>query len=267
MDKITFLVVLKNLILNNKLNLFKKIMKQANRLSSNFLIVNNNSKDDTKKIIFNLKKYLRFNLEYYEDKRKEFDYLKYEYSKKIKADYIFVLDDDEFITNNLLDEIKKNINKKYKLFIFKWNTYLLNNCITNSKKPILFSRKFNILNNTKEIHKQFNWNKIRTLNNDYIYKSKNEIKHFSFLNVKNLFKKTDFYSKYEAEKLFEKNPNLSNFKVFFLFLNESFIYFFGSLFLQKGWKNLISFFYCFNSVIYRWKKYIFYLELKYKYKK
>ena len=264
--EITFLMLVKNINLNNKRKIFENAVKQANKISNKFLVVNNNSKDDTKKIIKNISKKYKLDLEYYEDKSLEFDYLKFFYSKKIKTKYIFILDDDEIITDKLVSEIKTNMNKNFKLFIFKWNTYLFGKCITKSTKPILFRNNFNMLSGSKELHKQFNFDKIKKTNRKFIYKSKNEIKHFSFTNIKNLFDKTDFYSKIEAENLYKENKNLNNFEIFLRFFYESFIYFFGTLIFQGGWKNLVAFFYCLNSINYRWKKYFYYVELKNKLK-
>ena len=71
-----------------------------------------------------------------------------------------------------------------------------------------------------------------------------------------------FLSKEGKTNTMIKNNDLNNLQIIYLFFYESFKYFLGSLFLQRGYKSLIGFFYCCNSFTYRWKKFYYYLELK-----
>ena len=258
---ITFVMLVKNITLKSEKN-FIKTITSASRLSNNFIIVDNGSSDNTISIINKLEKKLKLNLQLFEDTRKEFDYLKYVYSKKVSTQYIFVLDDDEILSTELIHEINNNLEKNYDLFNIKWNTYIGDNLIAEDKKPTLFSKKYNILSGSKELHKQYNKEKIRNLKSNKIYTTKHEIQHISYPDLDFLFKKSNLYSKYEAETLFKKNKNISFLSLVLRYLFECFIYINYSLFFAKGYKHSFGILFSFHALSYKYKKYFFYWGLK-----
>ena len=263
MKNLTFLILVKNIQSKSKNN-FCKVIKQASKLSKNFYIVNNNSTDKTEQIIFDLEKKYNLNLRYFLDKNSEFDYLKYKYSKKIDTEYIFLLDDDEILTDKLIYELKNQIKKGYNLFNIKWHTYLVGKCVENvSYKSTLFKSTSNILSGNKGVHKLEDKEKIKAIRKEDQYYTRNEIKHYSYPSIDFLIDKSaKDYGKRHARFLYNKNKNISDFKLLILFICESIMYFFYNLFFLREFKRPIMVLYAFNAVVVRYYKYLYYIELK-----
>jgi len=266
---LTVLIILKNIIKNWKKELFTKVYNQASKLTNNFVIVNDNSEDETVNFLKSLDKNIKI---LNNDNNIFYDRLKKQSVNLIKTEYVLILDDDEVLTDNLIKEIKENY-QKYDIYFLQLRTLFLWKYIDKIFQPRLFKINFkNIVfaDNIEQVHQQY---KINTRNykefNVKIYKTKYIIEHHSFLSIKYMFKKTFEYASNEAENMYKKKPNIWNFKLFFMYWKDVFYYLIIYLFYYK---NIVSFrwiLYSFNSAFYQTIKYIIYIEkqLKWKIKK
>ena len=256
-------MVVKNIESKSKEN-FIKCITQAAKLSKRFFIVDNGSTDDTLKIIDTLEKDLNLDIKIIVDDTPEFDYLKYKYSKYIKHNYVFVLDDDEIITEELAYEINNVVRNGYHVFHIKWNTYVLDECVDNkSYKYMMFHVDDNILSGNKVIHKLENEEKIKTLNESFVYITTNAIKHYSYPNIDSLVNKSILgYAKQHAKQLFKQDNNISNIQIMFRIIIESMKQIGYRVVVLKQFTSLIKIMYVVQAVIIIIYKYFYYIEMR-----
>ena len=248
---------------SKKQNLFERVIIQASKISEKFFIINHWSDDNTIEIINNLKHKLGLNLELVnENFIWTMDDMKWKYYKVLKEKYwkernfIFILDWDEVLDDQLIDEIKSQDFEK-DIYMINRHTYLIKNPIDrNSYLPLLFET------NSVEIAPFEKFHKLYKINSKNIKKLKSVLHHYSYGSIKDLISKNVYYSKNEAIDLFEKNKSISNLLIFIRFLFEWTIYFIYTLFYHFNFLTLEWWFYSINWYVYKFYKYLFYLELK-----
>jgi len=260
-QKIIIYMVVKNV--SKKLELFTNVVTQASKVSKDFFIVNHWSDDNTINIINSLSLDLKLNLELINE---EFiwtmDDMKWKYYKVLKDKYwknrnfIFILDWDEVLDDKLIDEIN-NLDYKNDVYLINRHTYLIKNTIDrNAYLPLLFET------NSVEIASFEKFHKLYQINSKNIKKLNWILHHYSYDSIQDLVNKNIYYSKNEAKALYELNKNISNILVFLKFLFEWTIYFIYTLFYHFNFLTLEGWLYSINWYVYKFYKYLFYLELK-----
>lgn len=249
--------------ISSREDLFHSVVSQASKISKNFFIVDHWSDDNTKNILWELQNEFSLDLELvHEDFLWTMDDMKGKYYKVLKGRYweernfIFILDWDEVLDDKLVDEIQLLDFKKDVYFINR-HTYLIKEAIDrNSYLPLLFEANSVEVAPFETFHKLYN------------VKSKNTIKlkwvlhHYSYRSIQDLFQKNIFYAKNEAIALFQTNHNINNFSIFCKFLFEWMKFSIYSLIYHFNFLTLEWWMYSWNWMIYKFYKYLFYLELK-----
>lgn len=260
-QKIIIYMVVKNI--SKKIELFTNVVNKASKISKDFFIVNHWSDDNTINLINWLSLDLKLNLELINE---EFiwtmDDMKWKYYKILKEKYwksrnfILIIDWDEVLDDKLINEIKL-LDFTNDVYMINRHTYLINNPIDrNAYLPLLFEI------NSLEIAPFEKFHKLYKINTKNIKKLNWILHHYSYESVKDLINKNIYYSKNEAIDLFEKNKNISNFIIFIKFLYEGTLYFLYTLFYHFNFLTIDGWFYSINWYIYKFYKYLFYLELK-----
>ena len=260
-QKIIIYMVVKNV--SKKLELFTNVVTQASKISKDFFIVNHGSDDNTVNLIHSLSSDLKLNLELINE---EFiwtmDDMKWKYYKVLKEKYwknrnfIFILDWDEVLDEKLINEIN-SLEFKNDVYMINRHTYLIKNPIDrNAYLPLLFET------NSVEIAPFEKFHKLYQINSKNIKKLKWILHHYSYESIKDLINKNIYYSRNEAIDLFEKNKSINNLMIFIKFLFEWTLYFLYTLFYHFNFLTLEWWFYSLNWYVYKFYKYLFYLELK-----
>lgn len=253
--RIKFLMLVKN-VESKSVDVFKNVISQASKLSKHFLIVDNGSTDNTKEII---KSFKGLDIEYMYDNNKDYDYLKYKYSKKLDSKYIFVLDDDEVLSNELIKELNNKLNGNIELFWIKWDTMFLNyNIDKKLYKPTLFRSDRNILSGNLGVHNLEDKSKIKSIHSNY--KTKYSMKHYSFPDIEFMKDKSIEYAKKRSEMLFNKYGIISNKKLLTIFIKDSLSYLFYNLFVLRYITSIKGIFYSLNALIVRYYMCLYYME-------
>jgi len=254
-------MVVKNV--SKKLELFTNVVTQASKVSKDFFIVNHGSDDNTIEIINNISTDLDLKLELInEDFVWTMDDMKWKYYKVLKEKYwknrnfIFILDWDEVLDYKLINEIN-SLNFEKDVYMINRQTYLIKQIIDrNAYLPLFFEV------NSVEIAPFEKFHKLYKINSKNIKKLNWILYHYSYDSIQNLINKNIYYSKNEAIDLFEKNRNINNFIIFFKFLFEWTLYFLYTLFYHFNFLTLEWWLYSINWYVYKFYKYLFYLELK-----
>lgn len=261
--KIIIYMVVKNVSKKNEL--FTKVVTQASKISKDFFIVNHWSDDNTIDIISDLKNNLKLNLELInEDFVWTMDDMKWKYYKVLKQNfwntstYIFILDWDEVLDDKLVNEIN-SLDYKNDVYLININTYLIKEVID---KRHFQPRFFEI--NSVEINPFSIFHNLFLINSKSIKKLKWILHHYSYWSIIDLFNKNKFYAEWEARILFIEYKNIWNTKIFFKFLYEWTLYFIYTLIYHYNFLTLEWWFYSLNWYVYKFYKYLFYLELKIK---
>ena len=260
-QKIIIYMVVKNI--SKKIELFTNVVTQASKISKDFFIVNHGSDDNTVNIINSLTSDLKLNLELINE---EFiwtmDDMKWKYYKVLKEKYwknrnfIFILDWDEVLDEKLIYEIN-SLDFKSDVYMININTYLIKKIIDkNHFQPRFFEINSVKVDSFSKFHNLFN---IKSQN---IKKLKWILHHYSYYSIQDLINKNIFYSRWEAQELFEKDNSINNFIIFFRFLFEWTAYFLYTLFYHFNFLTLEWWLYSINWYSYKFYKYLFYLELK-----
>ena len=260
-EKIIIYMVVRNI--SNKEKLTKKVIKKASEVSKDFFIVNHWSDDNTVEILNELENSLKLNLELInEDFIWTMDDMKWKYYKVLKDKYwrtwkyIFILDWDEVLDDKLITEIKELDFRNYVYFINR-HTYLIKEAIDkNSYLPLLFEINSVEIAAFEKFHKLYNVLSKKRKKLSWV------LHHYSYESINDLINKNLYYSRNEAIDLFEKNNSISNLSVFFRFIIESNIYFLYTLFYHYNFLTLEWWLYSFNWFVYKFYKYLFYIELK-----
>lgn len=254
-------MVVKNI--SKKIELFTNVVTQASKISKDFFIVNHWSDDNTINLINSLSSDLKLNLELINE---EFiwtmDDMKWKYYKVLKEKYwknrnfIFILDWDEVLDNKLIDQINW-LDFTNDVYMINRHTYLIKNPIDrNAYLPLLFET------NSVEIAPFEKFHKLYQINSKNIKKLDWILHHYSYESIKDLINKNIYYSKNEAIDLFEKNKSINNLMIFIKFLFEWTLYFLYTLFYHFNFLTLEWWLYSINWYVYKFYKYLFYLELK-----
>lgn len=259
--KIIIYMVVKNV--SQRQELFEKVVSQASKISKNFFIVNHWSNDNTINIINNLKDKLNLNLELINEKFVwTMDDMKWKYYKILKnkywnnKTYIFILDWDEVLDEKLIKEIK-TLDYRNDIYMINRHTYLIKKCIDrNTYLPLFFKI------NSVEIAPFEKFHKLYKIKSNNIKKLKWILHHYSYMSIEHLIKKNIYYAKNEAIDLFKKKKKINNFMIFIRFLYEWTLYFLYTLFYHFNFLSLEWWFYSINWYVYKFYKYLFYLELK-----
>lgn len=260
-QKIIIYMVVKNI--SKKIELFTNVVTQASKISKDFFIVNHGSDDNTINLINSLSSDLKLNLELINE---EFiwtmDDMKWKYYKVLKEKYwknrnfIFILDWDEVLDDKLIDEINSS-DFTNDVYMINRHTYLIKNPIDrNAYLPLLFET------NSVEIAPFEKFHKLYQINSKNIKKLDWILHHYSYESIKDLINKNIYYSKNEAIDLFEKNKSINNLMIFIKFLFEWTLYFLYTLFYHFNFLTLEWWLYSINWYVYKFYKYLFYLELK-----
>lgn len=262
-EKIIIFMVIRNI--SKKQILTEKVIFQASKVSKIFFIVNHWSDDNTIEILENIKDNLNLNLELInEDFVWTMDDMKWKYYKVLRnkywkeKKYILILDWDEILDDKLVDEI--NLLKFEKdVYLLNINTYLINKVIDkNHFQPRLFEINSVEINNFSKFHNLFKINSDNKIKLSWI------IHHYSYHSINDLLNKNKFYAKGEASDLYIKNNNIWNFKIFLKFLYEWISLFLYTLIFHFNFLHLEWWLYSLNWIVYKYYKYLFYLELKIK---
>ena len=265
--EITALMLVKNSVQGKGLPLLTKVVEQTSKITKEILVIDNGSEDDTVKQLKLLQNKLQLNMEIVEDKNKNYNSLRVKYAKKkIKTRYVLVVDDDEIATEGLIRCILRE-GRKYHIVNTKWNTYMHNKKLLESRRIYLVDLKNVELNkNITGPHQGFvSAETFKKIPRKYILRPKEELKHYSFKDVETLVKKTKRYAKAESEVLFMKNPKLNTLQVVFLLLFEVIRQLTYRTLLQKGYKTKLGMFFSLhNAISYEIDKYLFYVELQMK---
>ena len=260
-EKIIIYMVVRNV--SQKQGLFEKVVKKASKVSKDFFIVNHWSSDNSIEIIKKLKNNYNLNLELINEEFEwTMDEMKWKYYKVLKekfwkiGKYIFILDWDEILDDKLIKEIN-DLDFKNDVYLLNRHTYLIKNPIDrNSYLPLLFEV------NSVEIAPFETFHKLYNIISKNTKKLKWILHHYSYENIENLFNKNKFYAKWEAEYLFNKKKNIKNIIIFLKFIFEGTIYFLYTLFYHFNFLHLEWWLYSINWYVYKFYKYLFYLELK-----
>lgn len=260
-QKIIIYMVVKNV--SKKMELFTNVVRQASKISKDFFIVNHWSDDNTINIINSLSSDLKLNLELINEKFIwTMDDMKWKYYKVLKGKYwknknfIFILDWDELLDNKLIDEIN-SLDFKSDVYMINRHTYLIKNPIDrNAYLPLLFET------NSVEIAPFEKFHKLYQVNSKNIKKLDWILHHYSYESIKDLINKNVYYSKNEAIDLFERKQYISNLFIIISFLYEWTMYFLYTLLYHFNFLTLEGWFYSINWYIYKFYKYLFYLELR-----
>ncbi len=248
---------------SQKLKLFTEVLHQARKISPHFYIVNHGSSDDTIDIINDFSDKNELNLELVNEsftgtmddmKGKHYQVLKNKYGNEKK--FIFILDWDEVLDDWLIEEIKM-LDFSHDVYMINRHTYLISKSIDqNSYLPLLFEINSVEIAPFEKFHKLYNILSDNTKKLDWV------LHHYSYENIQELLNKNIFYGKNEAIDLYEKNKNISNTLIFFKFIMEWSTYFVYTLFYHFNFLNLEWWLYSLNWYVYKYYKYLFYLELK-----
>lgn len=260
-QKIIIYMVVKNVF--KKLELFTNVVTQSSKISKDFFIVNHWSDDNTINLINSLSSSLKLNVELINEKFIwTMDDMKWKYYKILKEKYsknrnfIFILDWDEVLDNKLIDQINW-LDFTNDVYMINRHTYLIKNPIDrNAYLPLLFET------NSVEIAPFEKFHKLYQINSKNIKKLDWILHHYSYESIKDLINKNIYYSKNEAIDLFEKNKSINNLMIFIKFLFEWTLYFLYTLFYHFNFLTLEWWLYSINWYIYKFYKYLFYLELK-----
>jgi len=263
-EKIIIYMVIRNI--SQKKELFEKVVKQASKISKDFFIVNHWSNDNTIGLLNIFKEKLNLHLELVNENFEwTMDDMKWKYYKVLKNKYwktwkyIFILDWDEVLDNKLTKEIN-NLDFKKDIYLINRYTYLIKKPIDrNSYLPLLFEI------NSVEIAPFEKFHKLYDIKSKNIKKLNWILHHYSYSSIEVLFNKNKYYAKNEAIDLFKNNKNIWNIKLFFKFIYEWNIYFLYTLFYHFNFLTLEWWLYSLNWFVYKFYKYLFYLELKEKY--
>lgn len=264
-EKIIIYMVVRNV--SQKQELFENVVKKASEVSKDFFIVNHWSLDNSSEIIKNLEYNYNLSLELINEKFEwTMDEVKWKYYKILKEKfwktwrYIFILDWDEVLDHKLIKEIN-NLDFKNDVYLINRHTYFISKIIDrNSYLPLLFKI------NSVEIAAFEKFHKLYSIKSKNIKKLKWILFHYSYKDIDELFKKNKFYAKWEAEDLFSKNKNISNIKIFFSFIFDSVRYFLYTLFFHYNFLHVEWWLFSFSNIVYMYTKYLYYLEMKEKYK-
>ena len=260
-DKIIIYMVVRNV--SKKQRLFEKVIEKASKVSKNFFIVNHWSSDNSTELIKDFTKKYNLNLELINENFEwTMDDMKWKYYKILREKYwktwkyTFILDWDEVLDDELIKEIN-NLGFKYDVYLLNINTYLIKKVIDkNHFQPRLFKINSVKIGALEKFHKLY---EIKSKN---IKKLKWVIHHYSYENIEDLFSKNKYYAKWEAQDLFSKKNNISGFLIFIRFIFEGTIYFLYTLLYHLNFLHLEWWLYSVNWYVYKFYKYLFYLELK-----
>lgn len=255
----------------DKRELVESVIRAAFKISNEFYIVNHWSTDSTSSFIeelFFLDTRVRLELvnESFvwtmdDMKAKHYRLLSERSSVSEDWKYIFILDWDELISDGLATEICA-LDSKQDAYLINRRTFLISEIIDrNNYLPLIFKPTAVEINTFHKVHGLY---KIHTKK---IQKLKGILYHYSYANIDDLLKKTIYYGKIEAQELFEKNPNLSSFSLFFRWIYEGILYSSYLLFFHWNFLHLEWWFYSIWYFCFKLFKYLYYIELKNEYKK
>ena len=240
-----------------------EVIKQASKVSKDFLIIDHWSEDDTIKTIKKAEKDLDLNLELIEEefvgtmddmKWKYYKYLNNKY--KNTWTYILILDWDEVLDDKLVKEIN-SLKFIHDVYLINRHSYFVKHPIDrNSYLPLLFEVS------SVEVAPFELFHKLYSIKSKNTKKLKWILHHYSYENLHSLVNKNIFYGENEWIELYKKNPNISNIMIFLKFLFEGTIYSLYTLFYHFNFLTLEWWFYSFNRWVYKFYKRIFYYEQK-----
>lgn len=262
--KITIFMVIRNVATRKRL--FMNVVKQASKVTKHFYFVNHGSTDNTIQIIESIAQQYSLSHTRIDEKfTGTMDEIKgkhYQILKKSLAwtwhikEFIFILDWDEILSDTLIEEIKHE-DMKQNVYLINRQTFLIHKIIDKrSFLPLLFEV------NGVEIKPLQKFHKLYQIKSQKIKKLKGKMRHYSYTNMNDMVKKNLYYAQWEAESLFEKNQKIWNYKIFFLFIKEGFLYFTYTLFYHDNWTHLEGWIFSFQWIIYKFYKYLFYYEMK-----
>lgn len=220
-----------------KEDLFSRVFEAASRISKEFYIVNHESTDKTIEILENLKKKhnanITINNEIYEGTMDDMKAKHYKLLKKnYQWSYIFALDRDEVLSEELIQEINQ-VKYDHKVYMIKRDTYFLNKIIRKGELlPLFFEVNSVEINTFAAVHDLY-----RIHSKDKVILG-NPMYHFSYETVDEIVTKTLYYSKVEGEELFKKNPNMKTIHLLWHLIKESIIYPGYNLFYFKNIKHI-----------------------------
>lgn len=255
-------MVMRNI--SQKSELTKKVIEKASQVSKDFFIVNHGSYDNTIEFLEKISKEFNINLtlknEIFEG---TMDDMKWKYYKNLRKKYwntekyILILDWDEVLDDILIYEIN-NIKFDKDVYLINRHTYFIKKSIDkNAYLPLLFEI------NSVEIAAFEKFHKLYNIKSKNIKKLKWILHHYSYWSCRDLINKNIYYAENEAKDLFEKKWKISNISIFFRFYIEWTIYFLYTLFYHFNFLHIEWWFYSLNWYVYKFYKYLFYLELKY----
>ena len=219
--------------IESKEALFTRVFIAATKISKEFYIVNHWSTDSTLKILDKLREEYHVNFDIQNEvyewtmddmKAKHYKLLK----KNHQGKYIFALDRDEVLSEELIKEINQ-VDYKHKVYMIKRDTYFLNKIIRKWELlPLFFEVNSVEINTFAAVHDLY-----RIHSKDKVI-LENPMNHFSYETVDEIVTKTLYYSKVEGEELFKKNPNMKGRQLLWHIVKESVIYPCYNLFYFKN---------------------------------
>lgn len=244
-------------------NMFFDVIEKAASISEDFFIVDHGSSDNTIELLQELKKrnWISIHIEK-ENFQGTMDDMKWKYYKVLKKklskekSYILILDWDEILSDALIQEIH-HLDFKKDVYFINRHTYLIQQVIDrNSYLPLLFEINSVEIAAFDTFHKLYNVQSTNTQKLSWI------LYHYSYTSIDDLLRKNIFYARWEAEKLFNKSDSINNFFIIWRFLGEGTVYFLYTLLYHFNFLSIEGFLYSFNWYIYKFYKYLYYLELK-----
>ena len=262
--KITIFMVIRNASVRQEL--FSKVVRQASKISKDFYIVNHWSTDDTIQIVESLWNELSLKVRLINEqfewtmddmKTNHYRILRDEKNQETEIrNFIFIIDWDEVLDDKLIEEINW-LDFQTDVYMINRRTFFINQVIDrNAYLPLLFEVNSSEINTFQKFHKLY---KVHSQN---IKKLKWIMRHYSWMSMDNVIKKTLDYARWEAQDLFENNPDVSNIRIFLKLIFEWSIYFAYTLFYHFNFLTLEWWFYSLHWYVYKFYKYLFYYELK-----
>lgn len=250
--------------------LVREVVTQAAKISPRFYVVDHTSADDTRGLFEDLKSQLSLELELVNEdlagtmddvKAKHYKILKQRFwnavSRGVDKNYIFIIDWDEVVSDELANEINRMDLSQSEAYLINRHTYFLKTPIDrNAHLPLLFETDGVEINTFSKFHNLY---KIHT---NSTKKLKWVLHHYSYESIDDIFSKNKYYASGEAEELYKNNPNITGFQAILRFLWEWTMYFGYTLTHHSNFTNAAGWLYSLNWYVYKFYKYVFYMEYK-----
>lgn len=246
-----------------KADLLENVVRQAAKISNAFYVVNHGSVDETETFFHELSQKYSFHLEFANEpfegtmdemKGKHYQVLKNRKQAGNGREYIFILDWDEVLSDELVTELQ-NLNLQADVYKIERNTFFLGKVIDKWVfLPLLFKPEALEVGAFQALHDLYR------IKSTSVQKLRNVIWHYSFGSFDDYLAKVSFYGKIEAQEMFKNNPNITLQSVFFKMLFGWIPMFGYTLIIPKNYKHKEGWIYVFCSVVMHFAKHVYWFE-------